>query len=52
MTNEWHNKKIIKSWEDFAPELSEYLDYISEFMKEHDKRVEDLEKHCGLDLPF
>ena len=44
MTNEWHNKKIIKSWADFAPELSEYLNYISVYMKEHDKGVEELEK--------
>ena len=51
MKDEW-DKKIIKDWEEFAPELTEYLNYIHEFMKEHDKRVDALEKHCGLDLPF
>ena len=41
MKDQW-DKKIIKDWEEFAPELTEYLNYIHEFMKEHDKRVDGL----------
>lgn len=51
MSDDW-TKKVIKEWKDIAPELGVYLEYVHESIEELEKRIETLEKHAGIHLPF
>ncbi len=51
MIDNWE-KRILKDWKDVAIEVGEFNEYISECIKELEKRVEDLERHTDIHPPF
>tara|TARA_Y100000768_G_C23956283_1_gene672975 strand:+ start:329 stop:490 length:162 start_codon:yes stop_codon:yes gene_type:complete len=51
MENNWNNK-IIKNWEDIAPEIAEYFNYIHETIEEFEKKIQALENHTDIHGPY
>ena len=39
--------KIIKNWEDVAPEMSEYLNYVHKKIEEFEKKIKAIENHLS-----